>query len=110
MMLESLLGNRTAERVLLYIINYGEGHISGIAQTFELSKSQVRKQLIRLENGGVLIGRDVGNLRMFVINPRCAYKKELEALLEKGINLLSQDEREKYYRQRRRPRRTGKKL
>ena len=56
-MLEALLGNQTAERVLFYIANYGEGHISGIAQTFDLPKSQLRKQLIRLENGGVLIGR-----------------------------------------------------
>jgi hypothetical protein len=109
-MLETLLGNQTAERVLFYIVNYGEGHTSGIAQTFDLPKSQVRKQLIRLENGGVLIGRDVGNMRMFVINPRCAYKKELEILIEKAMGLLSIDEKAKYYRQRRRPRRTGKKL
>lgn len=109
-MLETLLGNQTAERVLLYIANYGEGHTSGIAQTFDLPKSQVRKQLIRLENGGVLAGRNVGNIRMFQISPRCPYKKELELLLEKSLALLSADETERYYRQRRRPRRTGKKL
>lgn len=109
-MLETLFGNQTAERVLLYIANYGEGHTSGIAQTFALPKSQVRKQLIKLENGGVLVGRNVGNIRMFQINPRCPYKKELESLLEKSLTLLSANEIEKYYRQRRRPRRTGKKF
>lgn len=109
-MIESLVGNQTAERVLLYIVNYGEGHTSGIAQTFDIPKSQVRKQLIRLENGGVLIGRNVGNLRMFQINPRCPYRKELEALIEKVLSLVSAADKEKYYRQRRRPRRTGKDL
>lgn len=109
-MLEALLGNQTAEKVLLYIVNYGEGHTSGIAQTFQIPKSQVYKQLLRLENGGVLVGRNVGNLRMFQINPRCSYKSELEGLLEKVLNLMSDEEKEKYYRQRRRPRRTGKPL
>lgn len=109
-MLETLFGNQTAERVLLYIANYGEGHTSGIAQTFDLPKSQVRKQLIKLENGGILVGRNIGNIRMFQISPRCAFKKELESLLEKSLTLLSANEIEKYYRQRRRPRRTGKKL
>lgn len=109
-MVESLVGNQTAERVLLYIVNYGEGHTSGIAQTFDIPKSQVRKQLIRLENGGILIGRSVGNLRMFQVNPRCPFKKELENLFEKVLSLISDSEKEKYYRQRRRPRRTGKEL
>lgn len=57
-MIEALLGNSTAEKVLLYIANYGEGYISGIAETFKISKSQVRKQLLRFENGGILVARD----------------------------------------------------
>ena len=109
-MIESLLGNQTAEKVLLYIINYGEGHTSGIAQTLELPKSQVRKQLIKLEAGGVLVGRSIGNIRMFQINPRCPYKKELEIFLEKILTLVSKVDQERYYHQRRRPRRTGKAL
>lgn len=109
-MLEALLGNRTAEKSLLYIVNYGEGYISGIAETFGLPKSQVRKQLLRLEAGGILVARDKGNLRIFTLNPRSLYKKELEALLTKILNLLPPEEIEKYYRQRQRPRRTGKPL
>ncbi len=109
-MIESLVGNQTAERVLLYIVNYGEGHTSGIAETFDISKSQVQKQLLRLESGGILVGRSVGNLRMFQINPRCLFKRELEALMEKVLSLLPDLEVENFFRQRRRPRRTGKEL
>ncbi len=109
-MIENLVGNKTAERVLLYIVNYGEGHTSGIAHTFDLPKSQVRNQLLKLEGAGILVGRNIGSSRMFQINPRCPYKKELEALLEKVLSLLSEKETEQFYRQRRRPRRTGKEL
>lgn len=109
-MIEVLLGNGTAVKILLYIENYGEGYISGIAKTFEISKSQVRKQLIRLENGGILVARDKGNLRLYTFNPRCFYKNELENLLKKVLSQLPRHEIEKYYRQRQRPRRTGKVL
>ena len=109
-MIESLVGNSTAEKILLYITNYGEGYISGVAETFKISKSQIRKQLIRLENGGILVSRNKGNLRLYTFNPRCFYKSELENLLKKILTLLSRDEIEKYYRQRQRPRRTGKSL
>ena len=109
-MIESLLGNKTAERVLLYITNYGEGNISGIATTFGLAKSQVRKQLMRLEEGEILVGRDIGNLRMFTFNPRYPLRVEVEKLCEKALLILPDSEKEKFYRQRRRPRRTGKAL
>ncbi|MBL8994202.1 MAG: hypothetical protein JNM63_12740 [Spirochaetia bacterium] len=109
-MIESLLGNATAEKVLLYIANYGDGHISGIAQTFEIPKSQVRKQLLRLENGGILAARSKGSLRIFSFNPRCLYRKELERLLNKILALIPAEQVEKYFRQRQRPRRTGKSI
>ncbi len=109
-MIEALFGNNTTEKVLLYIANYVEGHISGVAETFKISKSQVRKQFLRLENGGILVARDKGNLRLYTFNPRCFYKNELDNLLKKVLDQLPRDEVEKYYRQRQRPRRTGKPL
>jgi DNA-binding IclR family transcriptional regulator len=109
-MIEALVGNSTAEKILLYIANYKEGYISGIAETFQIAKSQIRKQLIRLENGGILVARDKGNLRIYTFNPRCIYKNELISLLDKILSQLPRDEIEKYYRQRQRPRRTGKAL
>lgn len=109
-MIESLVGNSTAEKVLLFIANYEEGYTSGIAETFKIPKSQVRKQLLRLENGGILVARDKGSLRIFTINPRCLFKKELLTLLNKILELTPKSEIEKYFRQRQRPRRTGKNL
>ena len=109
-MLETLFGNRVAEKTLLYIGNYGEGYINGIAKTFGISPSQVKKQLERLEAGGILVNKMSGNTKMFKFNPRLAYKKELLALLNRSLQLLPKEEVQKYYRQRRRPRKTGKDL
>ena len=109
-MIEALLGNSTVEKILLYIINYGEGYISGIAETFNISKSQISKQLFRLESGGILVARNKGSLRIYTFNPRCFYKNELEDLLKKVLSQIPRDEIEKYYRKRQRPRRTGKPL
>lgn len=109
-MLEGLIGNATAEKVLLYITNYGEGHISGIAKTFAIPKSQVQKQILKLERENILVAKLAGNTKMFQFNPRYSFKKELLALLEKALDLQDPKNTEKYYRQRRRPRKTGKAL
>jgi predicted ArsR family transcriptional regulator len=109
-MADSIFGNAVAEKTLLYIANYGEGHINGVARTFGVSPSQAQKQLVRLEAAGVLVSRMVGNSRVFTINPRLAYKKELVGLLEKILSVTGKDDLKKYYRQRTRPRRTGKEL
>ena len=109
-MYEALYGNAVAEKVLLYVANYGEGHINKIAKTFGISPSQVQKQLVRLEAGGILISRLTGNLRVFAFNPRLAIRKELLFLLERQLELMPQEEIKKYYRERMRPRRTNKDL
>ncbi|MDE0119713.1 MAG: winged helix-turn-helix domain-containing protein [Bdellovibrionales bacterium] len=109
-MIETLLGNRVAEKCLLFIANYREGYINGIARTFNISPSQVKKQLERLETGGVLVSRRAGNVKMFMFNPRAVYKRELQILLEKVLMNLPKPELQEYYRKRRRPRRTGKRI
>lgn len=109
-MYQALFGNAVAEKVLLYIANYGDGYINKIAKVFNISPSQVQKQLVRLEAGGILVSRLTGNLRVFTLNPRLAIKKELLALLEKELDMMPKETTLKYYRERMRPRRTGKGL
>jgi DNA-binding PadR family transcriptional regulator len=109
-MYKALFGNDVVERCLLYIVNYGEGHIRGIANTFEISPGVVQPQLEKLERGGILVSQFIGNTKVFRINPRLAIRNELSALMEKILSMVPEAETEKYYRQRRRPRRTGKAL
>ncbi|MNJ96834.1 hypothetical protein D3C87_145670 [compost metagenome] len=109
-MFAAIFGNSTAEKVLLYIANYGEGHTRAIANTFEISSSQVYQQLIRLEQDGILISKAVGRTKVFSFNPRLAIRKPLLALLEEILMLVPESDQKKYYRIRSRPRKTGKSL
>jgi DNA-binding MarR family transcriptional regulator len=109
-MYKALFGNNVVEQCLLYIVNYGEGHINGIARTFEISPGQVQRQLEKLEAGGILMSQFSGNTKNFRIHPRLAIRAELTALIEKMLASLPEEETEKYFRKRQRPRRTGKTL
>jgi predicted ArsR family transcriptional regulator len=105
-----LFGNSTAEKVLLYLERYNEGYALAMAETFGLPVSQVQRQLLRLETTGILVSRTVGRTRIFLWNPRCYFLKELRTTLNRILEFLPRDVQQKYFLQRRRPRRTGKPL
>ncbi|HZP88584.1 MAG TPA: hypothetical protein VFB54_17365 [Burkholderiales bacterium] len=105
-----IFGNETAGKVLLYVQNYGDGYARGIAQTFGLPHSVVQKQLRRMESDGVLVSQLKGKTRVFTWNPRYALRTQLSTLLERALLLIPAAERDRFLRERRRPRRTGKKL
>lgn len=108
-MLEGLLGNATAEKVLLYLEQYGEGYAKAIADTFDdVTLSMAQRQLLRFENSGLLVSLLKGRTRLFLWNPRYAFLDEVRALLRKALESLPEADKQRYFRQRRRPRRTGK--
>ena len=109
-MLEVIFGNSTAEKILLFINTYREGYGREIARTYEISLISVRKQLDRLEIGGVLVSHLKGRTRIYQFNPRYFFLDELKSLLEKALKALPESEIKKYYRKRTRPRRKGKPL
>lgn len=107
-MIDVLFGGRTAERVLLFLENYGDGYAREIAETFDVPVSMVQRQLTKLEDAGVLVSRLRGRTRLFVWNPRYALLEPLRMLLRAALDYVPAAEREQYFRQRRRPRRSGK--
>ena len=109
-MLHALFGNETAAKILLYVENYDEGTPSGIARTFGMNKNRIYTQLLRLEAEGILVAKKSENLRIFSFNPRMPFKTELKSLLRKSLNLMPEKEFDRFFTQRRRPRRTGKEL
>lgn len=110
MILAGLFGNETAEKVLLFIENYGSGYPRAIASTFQIALTPVQRQLERLEKDGVLVSRMVGRTREYTLNPRYAFKEELSAVLRKALRILPQEILEAYFTKRARPRRKGKPL
>ena len=110
-MLEGLLGNATAEKVLLYLEQFGEGYARGIAEAFDrMPVSQVQRQLARFEAAGLLVSRLEGRTRLYTWNPRYAFREEVRALLRAALQALPEEERRRYFTKRRRPRRAGKPL
>jgi len=109
-MIESLLGSKNAERVLMYIFGREEGYAREIAGFYETDLKSVQMQLDKFEKSGVLVSRAVGRTRPYVFNPRYPFLSELKALLEKALSFYPQEEREELVMNRRRPRAKGKKL
>jgi len=109
-MLEPLFESEPKEKVLLYIHTHGESYAREIARAHGFYGNTVQYQLLKLEGGGVLYSKLKGRVRLFGINPRYPFKKELEALLEKALAFVPEEELERLYRPRLRPRRTGKPL
>lgn len=109
-MLESIFGNNTTEKILFFFQQYKEGYPSEIAKVFKIPLFSVQNQLQRLENGGILVSKLYGKVRLYQFNPRYHFLKELQSLLQKALNALPKEELDKYYMRRTRPRRTGKPL
>jgi len=106
--LEAVFGNRSAAQTLMFLEAYGSGHALRIAETYGVPVSAIQRQLIRLETGGVLVSRKIGAARVFEFNPRSPSARNLRAFLAAELEALPEDETKRYYRQRQRPRRTGK--
>lgn len=109
-MIESILGSVNAERTLIYILVRGKGYASEIAAYFGVDLYTIQNQLLKFENGGILVSFLEGRTRVFEFNPRYAFLQELKALLEKAFSYYPQEEKDKLQVIRRRPRRTGKPL
>ena len=107
-MLEPLLESEPKEKILLYLHTHGESYPSEIARSLGLYVNTVQYQLLKLEGGGVLYSTLKGRIRLFGFNPRYPFKKELEALLSKALSFIPEEELDRLYRPRLRPRRTGK--
>jgi biotin operon repressor len=108
--LEAIVGSAAAEKVLLYLQNYEQAYGREIAATFELSNSQVQKQLLKLESGGLLVSRLVGRTRLYQWNPRNPLVPAFRSFLAFALASVPANEQQRFFRTRTRPRRSDKVL
>jgi hypothetical protein len=80
-MLEGLLGNKSAEKVMLALYEKGELHASAIAQIYNTALDPIKKQLERFEEVGFLVSRMVGRSRLYSFNEKHPIIKPLKDLL-----------------------------
>jgi len=109
-MLEPLIGSKSAERALVFVYARGKGYAREIARFFGADPDSIQKQLVKLEAGGVLIAAQAGRTVLYEFNPRYPFLRELRALLAKALSYYPEREREALTTNRRRPRRRGKPL
>lgn len=108
--LDAIFGSRSAAQVLLFLEAYGSGHASRMATTYDVSVMGIQRQLKRLEAEGILVSRSAGRTRVFEFNTRLPTVKNLRRFLSDELDQLPKAYIQQYYRQRQRPRRTGKEL
>ena len=77
---------------------------------FGVPVNRIQQQLKRLENGGIVASRLVGKVRLYTFNPRFPFLKELRELTARAYEFVPENEKERYFRIRKRPRRAGKPL
>lgn len=109
-MLETILGSKVRESVLIYLAGRDTGYAREIASFYKYSLSPVQNQLDRLESGNVLVSVLSGRTRIYSFNPRYPFLKELKTLLNQALLFLPVDEQDKLLKSRRRPRRKLKPL
>ena len=107
-MLEPILGSESAERVLVYLLYRSEGYARQIAGFYDTSVTPIQQQLKRMENGAILVSRQIGRTRLYEFNPRYPFFNELKALLEKAFAFYSPELKERLTVYRTRPRKPDK--
>lgn len=105
--LTGLFGSESAYQVLMYLENYENGYASQIAKTYGTSLNQIQNQLNKFEQLGLLVSRKEGTARVFYFK-QSPVTDSLRVFLNSMLEHLPKSTVQKYYRDRRRPRRHGK--
>ena len=106
--LMGLFGSESAYQVLMFLQNYEKGYASEIARTYATSLNQIQNQLNKFEELGILISRKEANARVFYFK-QSPVTDSLRQFLKDMLDSLPKSTLDKFYRERRRPRRYGKK-
>lgn len=80
-MLETLLGSKSAEKVMIAIFNNGELHASAIAKEFDTALDPIKKQLEKFEESGLLNVRQVGRSKLYKFNEEHPLVSPLKELI-----------------------------
>lgn len=109
-MLAKLFGGYTAEKILMFMFVYEEGYARQINRLFNVAFDPVNKQLAKFEDAGILVSRMKGRTKLYTWNPRYPFLKELQSLLSKAFEYTVAEEKQMYYSERTRPRKSDKPL
>ncbi len=108
--LKGILRAESQEKILIYLLARETGYGKAIAQFFSTSTNSIQKQLLRLEEDGVVVSESLGATRMYQLNKRYPFISPLKVLLEKALSAYPSELRKRLLIERTRPRKTGKSI
>lgn len=106
--LKGILRAESQEKILIYLLARDAGYGKAIAEFFSVSTNSIQKQLLRLEEDGVVVCEAIGATRMYRLNKRYPFLSPLTALLEKALSAYPSELTKRLMIERTRPRKTGK--
>lgn len=108
--LKGILRAESQEKVLIYLLLRETGYAKNIAEFYGAPTNPIQKQLVRLEEDGVIVSRTIGKVRQYELNPHYSFIEPLKALLKMAVAIYPPDITADLVVQRTRPRKSGKKL
>jgi len=108
--LKGVLRAETQEKILIYLLCRESGYASAISGFYGASPNAVQKQLVRLEEDGLLVSRLIGRLREYQLNPRYVFLAPVKELLKAALKLYPAEIQQALLIERSRPRAAGKPL
>lgn len=97
MLLKGLFGNKSVERILLFLLVNEKVYASQVHRLLNTPLTPIQKALERLEQGGILRSLMEGKTRFFEFNPSYPLRDELENLLKKAYALLPPHDKRQYF-------------
>lgn len=96
-MLESLCGNSSVEKILLFLFVNGKCYGTQLHRVLEKPLTPIQNALQRLEKGRIIMSYYEGKTRVYQFNPAYPLLAELEQLLKKAYTLLPPPEKKQYH-------------
>lgn len=106
--LEGLLKAESQEKILIYLLVKNSGYAKAIADFFDVGVTPIQKQMLKLEEQGILVSHNIGRTRVFQLNPQYRLLPELSALIEGALRVYPAEIKQRLVIDRSKPRRTGK--
>ncbi|WP_419831852.1 hypothetical protein [Endozoicomonas atrinae] len=103
-----MLRAESQEKILIYLLLRNSGFGKGIAEFFGLSQNSVQKQLVRMEEDGVVVSHLIGRLREYHLNPRYIFLETMKELVKAAIQLYPEAVIQDLVMNRNKPRSNGK--
>lgn len=92
-MLDCLLGSKSAERILLFLLVNERCYISQIQRAYQIPLTPLQSMMRKLERGGIIAFDMQGKRKLYRLHPDYLFLKELKALLQKGFTYLPPEEK-----------------